>query len=266
MDIRNREAVLPYVEQFLEGDLEAFSFIYKIYKNSVYYFAVSITKNTADAEEVVQETFLKVYHKVHQLEDLSKFHSWIFSITYNTALNMNRRKSYTLVSYEDTVAMGEEDKQLEGASEDYDKKELVEIIGERFTQLPPDLFAVAKLRYSAKTGSDSQNGESILTTTEEVQQAMESSSLTSQNGGTFGSEGIEGYKTTSNVDYTEANKSGKIKYVFNSEADIITLTLQVGIDKKFYDYSDTKQEFSDALGTTSVGTSTGQLFNDMKVT
>lgn len=147
MDIRNREAVLPYVEQFLEGDLEAFSYIYKIYKDSVYYFAVSITKNTADAEEVVQETFLKVYHKVHQLEDLNKFHSWIFSITYNTALNMNRRKSYTLVSYEDTVAMGEEDKQLEGASEDYDKKELVEIIGERFTQLPPDLFAVAKLRY-----------------------------------------------------------------------------------------------------------------------
>lgn len=147
MDIRNREAVLPYVEQFLAGDLEAFSFIYKIYKDSVYYFAVSITKNTADAEEVVQETFLKVYHKVSQLEDLNKFHSWIFSITYNTALNMNRRKSYTLVSYEDTVAMGEEDKQLEGASENYDKKELVEIIGERFTQLPPDLFAVAKLRY-----------------------------------------------------------------------------------------------------------------------
>ncbi|MDQ0361384.1 beta strand repeat-containing protein [Breznakia pachnodae] len=128
----------------------------------------------------------------------------------------------------------------------------------------PDGYQI--IGYSAKSGTTSQNGESILTTTEEVQQAMETSVLTSQNGGAFGSEKVDGYKTTSNVDYTEANKSGKIKYTFNSDADTVVLTLQLGIDKKLYDYSDTREEYSDAQGTVSEGTSNGKVLEDLKVT
>lgn len=128
----------------------------------------------------------------------------------------------------------------------------------------PDGYEV--IGYAAKDGTPSQAGETILGTVGSVQDAMVKSELTSQNGGAFGSESIIGYKTGSNAQYSEVKKSGKIYYEFNTEADTITLNLRLGIQRSLYSYEDAKELFSDALGTTSLGISNGQLKNDLKVT
>ena len=154
---------------------------------------------------------------------------------------------------------------------DIEKVEITATFSQQGTNKPreilvdvPDGYRI--IGYSAKIGTVSQNGETILGTTESAQQAMISSSLTSQNGEAFGSEIISSFRNTNNSAFTQANLSGKIKYVFNSDAETVILTLQLGIDQKLYDYSDTRARFSDPQGTTILGTSTGQLLDDLSVT
>ncbi|MFV0395871.1 MAG: SdrD B-like domain-containing protein, partial [Coprobacillaceae bacterium] len=135
----------------------------------------------------------------------------------------------------------------------------------------PDGYQI--LAYAAKNGTNSVAGEQIISTTSVVEQAMMSSEISSQDGNTYGSQTINKYTSIGYVSngvlgkpLTYQMRSGKVSYTFNTTADNITLTLQVGIDKALYDYSDTRERFSDILGGTSLGISTGQLLDDLSVT
>lgn len=66
-----------------QKDLEAFNHIYAFYKNALYYFCVSYVKRSADAEEIVQETFLKVIRNIKDLQSPEAFHAWLYRICYS---------------------------------------------------------------------------------------------------------------------------------------------------------------------------------------
>lgn len=76
-----------------EGDMNAFHELYESASGSVYGFALSITKNLHDAEDVLQETFLKVYSKATEYIPQGKPMAWIFTITRNLALSKLREHS-----------------------------------------------------------------------------------------------------------------------------------------------------------------------------
>ena len=63
------------VEQFKRGDREAFEQLYQLYQNQAYRTAVFMTGNRADAEDIVQETFVQVYLHIRQLRETSGFRS-----------------------------------------------------------------------------------------------------------------------------------------------------------------------------------------------
>jgi RNA polymerase sigma-70 factor, ECF subfamily len=62
------------------------------YAGRVYRLALSITRNSADAEEVVQDVFFNVYRKSATFEGRSAFGSWLYRIALNAALNRRRGK------------------------------------------------------------------------------------------------------------------------------------------------------------------------------
>lgn len=68
------------VEQFKRGDREAFEQLYQLYQNQAYRTAVFMTGNRADAEDIVQETFVQVYLHIRQLRETSGFRSWFYRI------------------------------------------------------------------------------------------------------------------------------------------------------------------------------------------
>lgn len=56
-------------------------------------------RNPADAEDIVQDAFIKIFEKIHQFKSEGSFEGWIRKIVVNTAL-----KKYTLIRYDKEVA------------------------------------------------------------------------------------------------------------------------------------------------------------------
>lgn len=147
MEEKNNQLVYAYVEKFKAGMKDSFDRIYELYKDSVYYFALTIVKNTVDAEEVVQETFVKVYRKIDTLKDISKFHSWVFTIAYNTAIDMKNNKQSDLVSIEEHPYVENEYVSQDEIIDNFNSNDIREVVIEELKQLPDKLFITGKLYY-----------------------------------------------------------------------------------------------------------------------
>ncbi len=73
------------------GHTELLSDLFNDYHQQVYRLAYRITLSHKDAEDIVQDVFLKLYYKLHQFEEKSKISTWIYRITLNTSIGSQRR-------------------------------------------------------------------------------------------------------------------------------------------------------------------------------
>lgn len=78
-----RKVVLALIKK----DAEAFNQVYSAYRKLLFFIIVSIVKNETIAEDLLQDTFLKVYEAVGNLKDPDSFHSYITMTAKNLALN-----------------------------------------------------------------------------------------------------------------------------------------------------------------------------------
>ena len=83
------------------GDEEAFAALMREHYPFVYAIVIRIVKNSHDAEEVVQDTFLNTYRGLAQLEDTTKFKSWLAEIAQNCARNWLRKQRGDTVSIDE---------------------------------------------------------------------------------------------------------------------------------------------------------------------
>ena len=67
---------------------EEFQQIFNQYKNNIYYLALSYTKNTKDAEDIVQNTFLKLYNRKDNFKDEEHLKRWLIKVTINNAKSL----------------------------------------------------------------------------------------------------------------------------------------------------------------------------------
>lgn len=82
------------IEQLNKGSEHAFNCLYKYYSPRVFSFALSLSKDCAEAEEAVQEVFLKIWDKRYELSPTGSFESYLFTISKNTILNNIRKMDY----------------------------------------------------------------------------------------------------------------------------------------------------------------------------
>ena len=73
------------------GHTELLSDLFNDYHQQVYRLAYRITLSHKDAEDIVQDVFLKLYYKLHQFEEKSKISTWIYRIALNTSIDSKRR-------------------------------------------------------------------------------------------------------------------------------------------------------------------------------
>ena len=93
----------PEVKAILEGNAQAFSTLVDQHKNLVFTVALRMLKNKEEAEEVAQDTFIKVYKNLDKFKGDCKLSTWIYRIAYNGCLDQlkkNKRKQ-TEVIYEE---------------------------------------------------------------------------------------------------------------------------------------------------------------------
>jgi RNA polymerase sigma factor (sigma-70 family) len=93
-----------YIQQILQGNLNAYSYIVDKHKDHAYNLAYRICGNREDAEEVVQDSFLKAYSSLAGFKMRSAFSTWLFRIVYNTSISLLRQKKKTPVSIDDFPA------------------------------------------------------------------------------------------------------------------------------------------------------------------
>jgi RNA polymerase sigma-70 factor (ECF subfamily) len=88
------------------GDDAAFQALVERHGRAVFRLAYRMTGNEHDAEDVVQETFMKVHRRLGQFEDRSAFGSWLHRITANCAYDLLRARAR---QKEDAMAPGDDD-------------------------------------------------------------------------------------------------------------------------------------------------------------
>jgi len=88
-----------YIDKILDGDTNAFTVLVDRYKDLVFTLALRMLKHREEAEEVAQDTFIKVYKSLNKFKGDSKFSTWIYRVAYNTCLDRikkNKRQQYTV--------------------------------------------------------------------------------------------------------------------------------------------------------------------------
>lgn len=91
------------LEALQAGDPEEFSRLVEAYSNKIYRLAVKMLNQQQDAEDVLQETFLKAYRGLKSFDGRSKISTWLFRIATNEALMILRRKHPDIISIDEPV-------------------------------------------------------------------------------------------------------------------------------------------------------------------
>jgi len=145
------ESVL--VAQAKAGDQNAFAELVNRYERKIYRLAKNITRNDEDAEDVLQDAFLKAYTHLDNFKGDSKFYTWIVRIAVNEALmRLRKRKTDRTVPLDEPVELGEETVQREIAvwednpEQQYSQEEWRRILDEAVDSLKPDFRTVFVLR------------------------------------------------------------------------------------------------------------------------
>jgi RNA polymerase sigma-70 factor (ECF subfamily) len=141
------------VTQAREGEDKAFGELVRRYEGKIFRLAQHITQNREDAEDVLQETFMKAYEHLDQFKGDSKFYTWIVRIAVNQALmKLRRRKTDKSVSLDETIDTGEDTLVREIAAWDEDpeqrfsRDELGGILDSAIQSLEPPYRSVFVLR------------------------------------------------------------------------------------------------------------------------
>ena len=143
----------PFVAQARKGDDRAFAELVKRYEAKIFRLAQHITQNREDAEDVLQETFLRAYEHLDQFQGNSKFYTWVVRIAVNQALmKLRRRRTDKSVSLDESIDTGEDTVTREIAAWDEDpeqrfsREELGEILDSAIQTLAPTYRSVFLLR------------------------------------------------------------------------------------------------------------------------
>jgi RNA polymerase sigma-70 factor (ECF subfamily) len=144
---------MQLVRRAKRGDDSAFEELVRRYDRNVFRIAQHITQNREDAEDVVQEAFLKAYGNLTKFQEQSKFYTWLVRIAVNEALmKLRRRKPERTVSLDEEVKTEDDSLPREVADwspnpeQMYNQAELRDILTRTIQGLPEGFRTVFVLR------------------------------------------------------------------------------------------------------------------------
>jgi len=144
---------LALVQAAKRGDVAAFEQLVKRYDRNIFRIAQHITQNREDAEDVVQDAFLKAYENLEQFQGNSKFYTWLVRIAVNESLmKLRRRRSDRTVSLDEDIKTEEDTMPREVADwapnpeQLYKQGELKDILRKTIQGLPASFRTVFVLR------------------------------------------------------------------------------------------------------------------------
>ena len=101
---KENESERSLVQRAQRGDEQAFATLFQVHKKRVYSVCLMMTKDTAEAEDLTQETFLQVFRSVGSFRCDSAFSTWLHRVAVNTVLMKLRRRKTPPVSLDEPVS------------------------------------------------------------------------------------------------------------------------------------------------------------------
>lgn len=115
------------MQRIQQGDSAAFRQLVQQHIRALHGFARRLLGNSAEAEDIVQETFIRVWHRAGQWQiGRAKLSTWLHSIAYHLCIDLGRRNHLRTVSIDDVM----DDAELAGISESLEQVQREEIIQE----------------------------------------------------------------------------------------------------------------------------------------
>ncbi len=142
-----REDNQPNITAILGGDAKEFARLVDRYKNVVFTVALRMLKNTEEAEEVAQDTFIKVFKSLKKFKGESKLSTWIYRIAYNTCLDRLKRRSQDRQNVAIEEMNGFEVGSMDNALDNMVRSERQELIRACVQKLAPKDAALLTLFY-----------------------------------------------------------------------------------------------------------------------
>jgi len=141
------------VSEAKAGNYASFEELVNRYEKKIYRLGINITGNPEDAEDVLQEAFLKAYSNLAKFQEQSKFYTWLVRIAVNEALmKLRRKKPERTVSLDEDIKTEDDSLPREIADwspnpeQQYTQAELREILSKTIQGLPPGFRTVFVLR------------------------------------------------------------------------------------------------------------------------
>jgi RNA polymerase sigma-70 factor (ECF subfamily) len=111
-DVRGSEVPEPpsdevLLERFLQGDIAAFESLLERYRRPMYNFVLRSVRDPQTAEDLLQETFLRVVQRSDDFRRESKFSTWIYTIARNLVVDHGRRMAFRRHASLDAPSRGE---------------------------------------------------------------------------------------------------------------------------------------------------------------
>ena len=109
------------ISRFQSGDENAYIELVNRYKDKLTNFVFYFLKDEEHSEDIVQETFIRLYEKKHYYKEIAKFSTWIYTIARNLANTELRKKSRTKIMYLSQMSNHKKDYDLKSSEPELNK-------------------------------------------------------------------------------------------------------------------------------------------------
>ncbi|MEE1946520.1 sigma-70 family RNA polymerase sigma factor [Pedobacter sp. KR3-3] len=149
--MQQKETDLALINAVLAGNTSVYADLVKRHQRFVFTLALRFAKNREDAEEIAQDCFVKAYKALGAFKQDSKFTTWLYTITYTTAMTFLRKKRLA------TSSINDEEQVFQVANSDasfdanlVEKKSSYVYLNQAIDLLLPDDAAIITLFYKGE--------------------------------------------------------------------------------------------------------------------
>lgn len=142
-----------WIESILAGDTKCFSCLVTKYQQMAFSIAYRILENREEAEEVVQDAFVKMYQALPSFLFGSKFSTWFYKIVYNTAITAHRKQAL-FSGYDEATPVDLTDGEIDNAFSVLEREDRREVIARVLKKLSPDDALLLTLYYLEECSVD----------------------------------------------------------------------------------------------------------------
>ncbi|UCE65180.1 MAG: RNA polymerase sigma factor [Candidatus Zixiibacteriota bacterium] len=130
---------ISVIQEIRDGNCEAFGALVRRYEDFVYTLIFGLVKSAEEASDITQEVFLRAYRSIRRFEQRSSFRTWLYRISYNTAMaHLSREKK--LIEREGNAA-------FDPVDDSYKRHDARIILEKIIPKLKPEYRAVIILHY-----------------------------------------------------------------------------------------------------------------------